>query len=554
MANKVLSIEVGHSLTKICEVDFKVKNPRVYSSFTIRTPKGVYEDGYIKRTDEFATVLDEELVKQGIKTKQVVFSISSTKIANREVYIPFVKENKIFNLLVANSRDYFPVDISDYQLAYNILDTVTTEDNKQYKLLVLAAPKDLLESYYALAVKVGLTIVALDYSGNSIVPIVRNACTDEVTMVIKVDERSTMLTVFQNRNIVLQRNVAYGSDIAIATIIELPAFGDHVSYFEALKMLREKYCLRKSFDPLVQDEGDVDADDDLTLARSELTEGLRMMVNSILRVVDYYNSRNTGAQIQRYILTGVGGNFQNLSQLMSSELGSKVSVLSEIEGVKFDKLGSESGIGDYISCIGACIAPIDLIPDEHKDKKRRKVKGDKSKSGTDYKAISGLLLAGGILVSAILAAISTFSYITTSTENQNLKAKVSELEPIETVYDDFRKADTLHNDVLSMYASTQNPNEGLTNFLTEMEQKMPSDIAVESFTADTSVVTIAMKVGTKEEAMNAIAAFRTFTSLSSVEVLSIQEDMDDTGNITESFTVTGAYAPVASQSENAVAE
>ena len=135
MANKVLSIEVGHSLTKICEVDFKVKNPRVYSSFTIRTPKGVYEDGYIKRTDEFATVLDEELVKQGIKTKQVVFSISSTKIANREVYIPFVKENKIFNLLVANSRDYFPVDISDYQLAYNILDTVTTEDNKQYKRL-----------------------------------------------------------------------------------------------------------------------------------------------------------------------------------------------------------------------------------------------------------------------------------------------------------------------------------------------------------------------------------------------------------------------------------
>ena len=45
MNNRVLSIEIGNSFTKICEIDYKVKKPKVYKVLTVETPEGVVVDG-----------------------------------------------------------------------------------------------------------------------------------------------------------------------------------------------------------------------------------------------------------------------------------------------------------------------------------------------------------------------------------------------------------------------------------------------------------------------------------------------------------------------------
>ena len=34
MANRVISIEIGREVTHVVETDFKVKNPKVYGSFS----------------------------------------------------------------------------------------------------------------------------------------------------------------------------------------------------------------------------------------------------------------------------------------------------------------------------------------------------------------------------------------------------------------------------------------------------------------------------------------------------------------------------------------
>ena len=33
MANKVLGIEIGQNLTRVVEIDYKVKNPKIYNMF-----------------------------------------------------------------------------------------------------------------------------------------------------------------------------------------------------------------------------------------------------------------------------------------------------------------------------------------------------------------------------------------------------------------------------------------------------------------------------------------------------------------------------------------
>lgn len=550
MANRVISIEVGYTLTKICEVDYKAKKPRVYQCFCIKTPEGALQDGYIRNTDEFSKSLKEEIKNRGIKTKQVVFSISSSKIANREVYIPFVKKNKIYSLVQANVNDYFPVDVSGYQLAYSIMDVVEEQGTKQYKLLVLAAPKDLLESYYTLAEKAGLTIEALDYSGNSIVPIVRTIGTNNVTMIIKVDERSALLTVFGKQNIVLQRSITYGVDIAIDTLIENGAYGENLSYEDALNIFRENIIIRKTFDTTVTGESDVANDGpERRKAREEITEALGLMVGSIVRVVDYYNSRNSENPIENFYITGLGADFRGLNNLLTTEIGAKVGMLNKVEGINLNhRMGEgELGLGSYMACIGAAIDPVDFIPDERKKGKKagKAAKGDgKAKKNENMGRIAIAVFAVGLLAAAGLAAYSVTDYVLADSRNKDLKEREAQLAPIEEIYQTYQSKQAEYIDTVAMYNTTKVNNENLPEFIRELESKMPSKVNFLSFSADKERVTINLNADTKESAATVIAELRSFDSLASVETQQISETTDETGITTINFTVTCTYKPV----------
>ena len=45
-AQRVLSIEIGYSMTQVCEMDYQSKRPKVYGVFSMKTPEGVIQDGF----------------------------------------------------------------------------------------------------------------------------------------------------------------------------------------------------------------------------------------------------------------------------------------------------------------------------------------------------------------------------------------------------------------------------------------------------------------------------------------------------------------------------
>ena len=121
MANRILSVDMGYSLTKVCEMDYGVKNPKIYNTFVLNTPEGMISDGLINVKEEFLTLFQTMLNEKGIKTRKVIFSIASSKIATREAKIPYCKENRISDIVRANLSDYFPIDASQYVIAHSIL-------------------------------------------------------------------------------------------------------------------------------------------------------------------------------------------------------------------------------------------------------------------------------------------------------------------------------------------------------------------------------------------------------------------------------------------------
>jgi hypothetical protein len=95
-----------------------------------------------------------------------------------------------------------------------------------------------------------------------------------------------------------------------------------------------------------------------------------------------------------------------------------------------------------------------------------------------------------------------------------------------------------------MYEATENRNDELYDFITELEEKLPADVSVVSFTSESESVTINMNVPSKEDAAAVAEQLRTFGSLipESVTISSLVVDEDEeSGSVSVNFTVVASY-------------
>lgn len=550
MNNRVLSIEIGNSFTKICEIDYKVKKPKVYKVLTVETPEGVVVDGMLQPTQEYADHLVNALGTNGIHTRRVIFTISSTRVASREVQIPNVKANKIEALVKTNANDYFPVDLTQYEIGHYLAGGLTEEG--KLRVMALAVPKALLDSYYQLAQMCGWEVECFDYSSNSLYQILRDEKTETVTMMIKIDENSTIVTVLSAGKVLLQRTVAYGVQDAIETMIASGAYAvsDPMS---AVERFQKKTCLNRVLHPgdkLWEENAGRWEDEDagnveVTAARQKITSSLEPLIVGVSRVIDFYDSRNGDTPIERTYVTGLGGSFSGMSKLFTNCLERKVHTLSDMD----DKIGMSKAIRStrpaaYISCLGAVLAPVGLI-----DKSTQKAKGLTVVSGTNYTFVSVAILVLGVILSIAMAVTSLTRYFGTVAENVALQARVEELQPAQTVYNEYLSAAAQYDKYKYLYEYTENPNENLVEFINELEQILPDSFYTDSFSSDQTGISMTVNVEGKAAAARTILNIRNMESIEDVQISNITDNQDEMGGSWVMFSMTGTYRELSDETE-----
>lgn len=552
MNNRVLSIEIGNSFTKICEIDYKVKKPKVYKVLTVETQEGVVVDGMLQPTQEYADHLVNALGTNGIRTRKVIFTISSTRVASREVQIPNVKANKIEALVKTNANDYFPVDLTQYEIGHYLAGGLTEEG--KLRVMALAVPKALLDSYYQLAQMCGWEVECFDYSSNSLYQILRDEKTETVTMMIKIDENSTIVTVLSAGKVLLQRTVAYGVQDAIETMIASGAYAVN-DPMSAVERFQKKTCLNRVLhqgDKLWEENAGRWEDEDagnveVTAARQKITSSLEPLIVGVSRVIDFYDSRNGDNPIQKTFVTGLGGSFSGMSKLFTNCLERKVHTLSDME----DKIGMSKAIRStrpaaYISCLGAVLAPVGLI-----DKSQQKTKGMTVVSGTNYTFVSVAVLVLGVILSIAMAVTSLTRYFGTVAENVALQARVEELQPAQAVYNDYLATAAQYDKYQYLYEYTENPNENLVEFINELEQILPSSFWTNSFSSDMEGISMSVTVEGKAAAARTILNIRNMESIEDVQISNITDAQNELGESAVTFSITGTYADIHADSEEA---
>lgn len=540
MGKKVLSIEIGLHTTRVCEVESGKKNPHVYNCISFDTPENIVEDGFILDKELMAQTLKTELANAKMSNREVIFTIASTKIANREVVIPLVPDNKIQAVIDASATEYFPLDVSEYTISYSILEKINTKEDKKLKLLLLAAPNNLIKNLYAFAEIAGLHVAAIDYLGNSAYQLLKKQVGTGVNVSVQINEQTTLVNVMENEKLVLQRTIPYGAMNIVSAVLDNDVF-EKTNSREAMQLLMQESIINAHIDmggeaaSVSMASANYDRVMREIRGREDVTGTIQYIMNNVNRVLDYYMSRNSDKRINAIFLTGIGAKFKGIEVLFTNETGYDVKKIDSLFAVTFSKgLNVPYGTqADYLTVIGASIAPVGFVPAD--------IRGAETGQG-ESKAMMMVFLAS-CAIGAVLIVGSILNLQIARFKQSSYKTEIENKKYIEDVYATHKAAKEAYEYSSYMYNLTSNRNFQLNELREKVAGVMPSNMKVLSLTSTGTEISMNIEAKPSKVAISEfIIQLKQIPSISNATVANITENLEDGGDTdTEVFTVVCTY-------------
>lgn len=512
MAQKLLSVYIGNNRIRVCEmIKNSAKNVILNSAVELPTPAGSIEDGLLTDVESLAKVIGEVIKDKDMKAKRLVFCIASKKIATKEILVPFMKKpHKIQEIVDACASDYFPMsNVEDYVYAYSVLERVVIEDMKKLRISAIATPKNMVQSYYELAEALGMPIESIDYFGHSILELLKLQTGERAEMIIQIEKNITVVNIMSGDTLVLQRNIPFGQGAVEEALMDLKG----IRQDDAAMILGDAAAIQRR------------------LTAEEYEEVVSYLVNSIIRVVDYYQENKGAVQIEGIRLFGEECEIALFDTYLEEALGLPVEYINKLEGVTIRNSIALQGMQaqSYLANISAVLNPagIALAADSEEKAKKSELHG----------YLVGLYIATGIVVVALLAVSAR--YFILKYQYNEVVEKVSKLEYAEKLYDEYISLKQTYEVLDEFDATTKNANEELYAFLLEMENRMPSHTEFETVSATDGKLNITGRVhGNKDELAALVIQMKESPLIADVFISSITDYYTLVGDLYESSEFT----------------
>lgn len=500
-SNKVLTVDITNESITIVEVTPSTKKQTdIHNALIFETPEDAYEDGMIKDVERIAGAVREQLDANGITNKNVIFVLTSTKVVNREVLIPEVKENKIKGIISANASEYFPVNIEDYVVSHSVLEHVVNEDKtKQLKLMVVAAPIAMVKGYYELGSMLGLSVQSIDYVGNAMLQLIKTQTSSSLTtMVIQLSSESTILNIVKGDTLLMQRTVPYGTNAVVTEIMEERG----VDATTAMTLLQNERLITVDFDD------------------NAATGALRYMINNIGRVIDYYITKNPDKPIDDVFLTGDGALIRGIDGLFKIQLNIQTRIMDSLYNIKFDSKIDQNIYNPVylIAAIGAAFDPMGFRISEVKESKPRT---------TD--AVKGAAIAMVVLIAiGVVGSVGAILMKNASRQKRDdLNAQILAIQDIEQIINEYDRAKALYDDAKIMYDQTRTLNENVIMFINALEENQPKDMIVTDYASTADGVNLTGTAESYDSIAKLIIQLKQIECIENAFVTTIDESRDE---------------------------
>lgn len=297
----VFGIDISQTSVKVMQIDTASKMHTVRGYGHINFDDRAIKQGVVVDPETIAkavyTLFSKHLVG-AINTKRVISSVPSASTFNRILSLPHMEKKDLDEAVRLEAEQYIPVPLEDLYLDYEIV----KKDDNNISVLMVGAPKKVIDSFMVLLDLLGLEVVGLQPSIDAVTKIIMHAeGTSVPTLIIDFGSYNSNMAI-------------YDSTVSVAGSIS--SGGENISELISKSLnvtSRQAYTIKTRYglDPSKRQKEIIGA----------LSPYLKKLISEIKKIIRFYEERSVkGEKVGQVITVGGGANLPGLSTYLTDQL------------------------------------------------------------------------------------------------------------------------------------------------------------------------------------------------------------------------------------------
>ncbi|NQV06744.1 type IV pilus assembly protein PilM [bacterium] len=325
-----VGLDIGSNAIRAAVVESGRSSPVLRRFVDMPLPHGAVASGEIVDPAAVGEAVAALWKRHRLPKRRVIVGIMNPRVIVRQVDVPHLEEEEMVEALPYQVQDAIPIPVEDAILDYVPLEEFNTPDGDlMMSVLVVAAPRDLVESVISLTAPIGIDVQSVDLSAFGLV---RAAFGSD--LLLGGDGPQALLDIGASMS---QIAIVRGGISRFVRV--LPTGGDDFTdaLMSSLSLTREDAEEMKR-EVGVAPEGTPEGEDIEIAARRVLTRVSDALIEEIRGSINYYLTQAGEPSLDRLVVSGNGARLPHLANRAGRALRTKVEPVRVLDHVSVGRV------------------------------------------------------------------------------------------------------------------------------------------------------------------------------------------------------------------------
>ncbi|MFZ5932505.1 MAG: type IV pilus assembly protein PilM [Patescibacteria group bacterium] len=312
----MVGIDIGSKTIKIVELEKDGNTLRLRGSGIVGyqgvTPEHAKDE---KELLALADVIRKLHREAKVSAKEVVVALPEPQVFTRTIKFPPLTDQEIASAVKWEAEQYIPIPVNEAIIQHTIIERRENTTPPEVAVLLVAAPRNIIEAYVKVVQMAGLTVVAVE---TELMALARSlAPGGQTVLLVDFGARSTDIAVVKNGQLAFTRTIPTAGEAFTRAVAQ--SLGVEMSQAEEYK---RAYGLSGG-----QLEGKI---------RGALDPVFRMVVDELKKAVHFYQTEEKGEAPKSVVLAGGTAGMPEALSFLTKLMGIEVVIGDPFAKVSLD--------------------------------------------------------------------------------------------------------------------------------------------------------------------------------------------------------------------------
>lgn len=219
--NTVAGLDIGSHSIKLIELAREGDQVALVAAGSMPTPPKALSSTLQADTDALAVAIKQLIHSTGTKTRTVNIALPESKVFTRVIEVPKLSPRELSSAIKWEAEQYIPLPLDQVNVDFTVLDDGKKSGSNKMEVLLVAAPKALVDRYVSIieiselnVVSAETEIIATSRAIGRSLPNVRSV------MIVSLGAQSTDIAILRTGILMFTRSVSAGGEAITRAIAQ----------------------------------------------------------------------------------------------------------------------------------------------------------------------------------------------------------------------------------------------------------------------------------------------------------------------------------------------